>query len=130
MGTEVRYGMQTNDTSRIVMNAAEEPGTPATPTAVAEPPAETKRSAKPAPPKVEEMPRYKVLLHNSDEPTMEDVIRAIVELTPHNVKRAVQIMMEAHTTGVSLVLVTHKERAELYEEQFRSVLLTVTIEPE
>jgi ATP-dependent Clp protease adaptor protein ClpS len=71
-----------------------------------------------------------VLLHNSDEPTMEDVIRAIVELTPHNVKRAVQIMMEAHTTGVSLVLVTHKERAELYEEQFRSVLLTVTIEPE
>jgi ATP-dependent Clp protease adapter protein ClpS len=39
-------------------------------------------------------------------------------------------MMEAHTTGVSLVLVTHKERAELYEEQFRSVLLTVTIEPE
>jgi ATP-dependent Clp protease adapter protein ClpS len=38
-------------------------------------------------------------------------------------------MMEAHTTGVALVLTTHRERAELYQEQFKSRRLTVTIEP-
>jgi ATP-dependent Clp protease adaptor protein ClpS len=32
-------------------------------------------------------------------------------------------------SGVALVLVTHKERAELYVEQFASKRLTVTIEP-
>ena len=32
-------------------------------------------------------------------------------------------------TGVALLLTTHKERAELYQEQFQSKGLTVTIEP-
>ena len=36
---------------------------------------------------------------------------------------------EADQTGVALLLVTHKERAELYQEQFTSAVLTVTIEP-
>ena len=36
---------------------------------------------------------------------------------------------ECHETGVALLLVTHKERAELYREQFQSKNLTVTIEP-
>ena len=31
--------------------------------------------------------------------------------------------------GVALLLVTHKERAELYADQFQSKGLTVTIEP-
>ena len=38
-------------------------------------------------------------------------------------------MKEAHETGIALLLVTHKERAELYQEQFQSKGLTVTIEP-
>ena len=37
--------------------------------------------------------------------------------------------LEAHNAGVSLLLTTHKERAELYQDQFKSKGLTVTIEP-
>jgi hypothetical protein len=39
-------------------------------------------------------------------------------------------MDEADKTGVALLLTTHKERAELYKDQFESKGLTVTIEPE
>ena len=46
------------------------------------------------------------------------------------VVEAAQRALEAHETGVSLLLVTHQERAELYQEQFASCGLTVTIEPE
>jgi hypothetical protein len=39
-------------------------------------------------------------------------------------------MDEADKTGVALLLTTHKERAELYKDQFESKGLTVTIEPD
>ena len=58
------------------------------------------------------------------------VIRAIVELTPLNREDALNRMLEAHKSGVALLLVTHKERAELYLDQFQSKGLTITIEPE
>lgn len=92
--------------------------------AVAEKPAPAK-----SPPKLDKLPPYRVLLHNDDINDMFHVIRSIVELTPHNMLRARQIMLEAHTTGVAIVVVTHRERAELYRDQFRSKSLTVTIEP-
>jgi len=40
-----------------------------------------------------------------------------------------EVLEEADKTGVALLLTTHKERAELYQEQFTSKGLTVTIEP-
>ena len=75
------------------------------------------------------LPPWKVLLHNADKPTFEFVIHTIVELTPLNKKEAETRTKEAHETGVALLLTTHKERAELYKEQFESKGLTVTIEP-
>jgi ATP-dependent Clp protease adapter protein ClpS len=39
-------------------------------------------------------------------------------------------MLEAHQRGISLLLTTHREHAELLHEQFHSKHLTVTIEPE
>jgi ATP-dependent Clp protease adapter protein ClpS len=57
------------------------------------------------------------------------VIRSIIELTPLQLEEAKQRMLEAHESGVALLLVTHKERAELYEDQFKSKGLVVTIEP-
>lgn len=75
------------------------------------------------------MPPWKVLLHNDDKNDFEYVIRTIMSLTPLNVEDAIQRTMEAHKTGVSLLLTTHKERAELYRDQFQSKGLTVTIEP-
>lgn len=84
---------------------------------------------KTAPPRVDRLPPYKVLLHNDDVNDVLTVVQTITELTPLNRDEAVKRTVEADKTGVSLLLTTHKERAELYREQFRSKRLTVTIEP-
>jgi ATP-dependent Clp protease adaptor protein ClpS len=112
--------------------APQVPDAPATAVAQA-PPAPPSAAARPTPktppPKVDHLPPFKVLLHNDDENDMLWVVRTIVELTTNPPQRAVELMLEAHKTGVALVAVTHKERAELYQDQFKSKGLTATIEP-
>jgi ATP-dependent Clp protease adaptor protein ClpS len=76
------------------------------------------------------MPPYKVLLHNDDVNVLEDVIKSILKVTSLSLEDAQQKTLEAHEAGVALLLVTHKERAELYVEQFTTFNLTVTIEPD
>lgn len=78
--------------------------------------------------RAEQLPPYRVILHNDDVNTFEHVIISIVKLTPLELEEAVERTLEAHETGCSLLLVTHRERAELYVEQFKSVSLTVTCE--
>jgi ATP-dependent Clp protease adaptor protein ClpS len=85
-----------------------------------------KKSPKRKPPA--HLPPWKVLLHNDDKNDMPFVVKTIVQLTPLNENDAVERMKEAHETGVALLLTTHKERAELYLEQFQSKGLCVTIE--
>lgn len=80
-------------------------------------------------PKPRHLPAYKVILHNDDHSLVENVVETIVMLTPLKQQEAVERVMEAESTGCSLVLVVHRERAELYAEQFHSRGLTVTIEP-
>lgn len=87
----------------------------------------TKTRQQPKPP--QPLPPWKVLLHNDDKNTVDHVISSIVELTPLNEQDALDRTKEAHETGVSLLLVTHRERAELYLEQFQTKTLSVTIEP-
>jgi ATP-dependent Clp protease adaptor protein ClpS len=89
-------------------------------------------SVKPAPakPKTQPLPPYKVLLHNDDFNTMEYAVATVHQLTPLNLDDAKMRTLEAHYRGLSLLLKTHKERAELYQEQFQSKGLTVTIEPD
>jgi ATP-dependent Clp protease adaptor protein ClpS len=76
-----------------------------------------------------QLPPYRVLLHNDDVNEMTYVVRAIMELVHLSLAIATQRMMEAHSRGLTLLCVTHKERAELYIDQFASKKLTVTIEP-
>ncbi len=85
---------------------------------------------RPAPPKRDPrmLPPCKVLLHNDDVNTFEHVIRSIVRLTPIREDDAVVKAIEAHETGLTLLLVTHRERAELYLDQFASLNITVTLE--
>jgi len=102
------------------------PDGPAGATAV-KPPPQKKKSPRTRPPKP--LPPWKVLLHNDDKNDMVYVVLTILQLTPLNEQEAVKRMLEAHKTGVALLLTTHKERAELYRDQFKSKGLTVTIEP-
>ena len=74
------------------------------------------------------LPPFKVLLHNDDVNDMLHVVGVVAELTPLTIEEALERMFEAHFTGVALLLVTHKERAELYVDQFATYDLTVTIE--
>jgi ATP-dependent Clp protease adaptor protein ClpS len=96
-------------------------------TATATPKTKSKAAPKKNPPGV--LPPWKVLLHNDDKNEMMYVVDTIVELTPLNKQDAEVRTVEAHKTGVALILTTHKERAELYQEQFTSKRLVVTIEP-
>ena len=95
--------------------------------ATAKPKRATKTQPKPKPPQM--LPPWKVLLHNDDKNSFDHVIGSIVELTPLQKEAAIERTLEAHETGVALLLTTHKERAELYKEQFQSKSLTVSIEP-
>lgn len=85
---------------------------------------------KPQPParKPKQLPPYKVLLHNDDVNTFEHVILAVMKLAALPLEAAIEKTVEAHESGVALLLVTHQERAELYVDQFMSMKLTVTIE--
>jgi ATP-dependent Clp protease adaptor protein ClpS len=96
-------------------------------TATAKPKRAPKKAPQKKPPGM--LPPYKVLLHNDDKNDIRFVVRTIVELTPLNEQEAKQRTEEANDTGLSLLLTTHKERAELYQDQFTSKGLTVTIEP-
>ena len=93
-------------------------------------PAKPHQAPKPKTPKPRRLPLWKVLLHNDDVNYAEDVVRYVCRLTPLNERAAIQRVLEAHSAGVSLLVVTHKERAELYVEQFASCRLTVSIESE
>lgn len=96
-------------------------------TATAKPKKAARKAPQKKPPQM--MPPWKVLLHNDDKNELFFVQRTIMELTPLNEKEAEQRTTEAHKSGVALLLTTHKERAELYQEQFTSKGLVVTIEP-
>ena len=92
----------------------------------------TATPVKPAPrkPKPKQLPRWRVLLHNDDVNDMKYVVTTICALTTLGEQQAVVCMLEAHESGVALLLTTHQEHAELLQEQFTSKQLTVTIEPE
>jgi ATP-dependent Clp protease adaptor protein ClpS len=117
-------------TDQLVCQAEEGgSGTPAGTERSDGPAAAVKERPKTAPPKVDQLPPYRVLLHNDDVNDILHVVMTIVALTPLDKHQAVAAMREAEKAGVALLVVTHKERAELYRDQFASKSLTVTIEP-
>jgi ATP-dependent Clp protease adaptor protein ClpS len=84
----------------------------------------------PVKPRRKLLPQWKVLLHNDDVNEVVYVVQTIVELTSLNAQQSFIRTAEAHNSGISLLMTTHQEHAELLEEQFQSKRLTVTIEPE
>lgn len=85
---------------------------------------ETQRLRKPS-------PRYKVLLHNDPVNTMEYVVTTLRQVVPAlSEQDAIAVMLEAHNTGVGLVIVCDLEPAEFYCESLKGKGLTSTLEPE
>lgn len=76
-------------------------------------------------------PRYRVLLHNDDFNSMEYVVQVLMTTVPSLTQaQAVDIMMEAHTNGLALVITCALEHAEFYCETLKSHGLSSTIEPD
>ena len=76
-------------------------------------------------------PRYRVLLHNDDFNSMEYVVQTLMHTVPSLTQpQAVNIMMEAHTNGLALVITCAQEHAEFYSETLNNHGLISTIEPD
>ncbi len=76
-------------------------------------------------------PRYRVLLHNDDYNSMEYVVQTLMKTVAGMTQpQAVNIMMEAHTNGIALVITCAFEPAEFYSETLKNHGLTSTIEPD
>ena len=84
----------------------------------------------PAKPRHRKLPPFKLLLHNDEFNTMDTVVIRIVKLTPLSAAQAIDKMLEAHRSGTAILLVTHKERGELYVQQFASARITTSLEPD
>jgi ATP-dependent Clp protease adaptor protein ClpS len=75
------------------------------------------------------LPRYRVILLNNTGCDLMHIVRTIMELTRLCRAEATHKMWEAHHMGRSQILITHKERAELFVEQFAERGLRVGLEP-
>jgi ATP-dependent Clp protease adaptor protein ClpS len=76
-------------------------------------------------------PRYRVLLHNDDFTPMEYVVQVLMQTVPSLTQpQAVNIMMEAHTNGLALVITCALEPAEFYCETLKLHGLMSTLEPD
>ena len=80
--------------------------------------------------KLDRMPQYRVLLHKDDFNEALYVVHTLMGILALSETKAVILMVEAHVTELALLMITHKERAELIRELFRSKGLKVTIERE
>lgn len=109
----------------------ESPASQPPPAAPAPTPARGSTEIQPAPvkPPNQPLPPWKVILHNDDVNELDYVIETIVVLTRVTEQDAMRLTLEAHEKGAALLLTTHRERAELFQQQFSSRKLTVSIEP-
>ena len=75
------------------------------------------------------LPRYRVMLHYVNGMGLLFIVHVLRELTRYGEAEAMSRMWEAYHHGNALILTTHLERAELYQEQFLERGLTISIEP-
>lgn len=94
--------------------------------------ASPKDQATPAarPAAVDRLPQWKVVLHNDEANQFDDVVNALMRKTPLKLHEATLRAVQAEVHGVSTLLSTHRERAELFQTQLGAHNLTVTLERE
>ena len=76
-----------------------------------------------------QLPPFKVVLLRDSINDLMFIVRTVMELTRLCRAEATHKMWEAHHSGRSVLLITYRERAELYVEQFASRNLCTTLEP-
>ena len=86
-------------------------------------------SPRPDAPRSQPLPPYRVILMHEAGQELMGVVRAVMELTRLCREEATHKMWESYHRGQSQLLITHKERAELYIDQFAHRGITVIIEP-
>jgi ATP-dependent Clp protease adaptor protein ClpS len=75
-------------------------------------------------------PIYKVMLHNDNYNRREYVVKILLKtIEGLTVDDAVNVMQEAHETGVAMVVACAQEQAETYVETLRINGLISTMEP-
>lgn len=79
-------------------------------------------------PKTEQLPPWKIILHNDEVNKAEYVIGKVQEITKLDEEKATKRVLEAHKNGKAILLITHLERAELLVEMFKSCKITATME--
>ena len=73
--------------------------------------------------------RYKVLLHNDPVNSMEYVTISLREVVPQlSEQDAISIMLQAHNTGIGLIIICDLEPAEFYSESLKSKGISSSIE--
>lgn len=66
------------------------------------------------------LPPYNVILENDDYHSMEFVVEVLQRVLGCTLERAVQLMLQAHTTGRAVIWTGSKEGAELKAEQIHT----------
>lgn len=72
---------------------------------------------------------YKVILFNDDHHGMDQVAYQIIKAIHCTIEQAINIMLEAHSTGQAVVFTGSKERCELVAEILGEIKLTTDIIP-
>jgi ATP-dependent Clp protease adapter protein ClpS len=70
-----------------------------------------------------------VILFNDEKHSMAEVSRQIIKAIHCGMERALNIMLEAHTTGRAIVFTGNRERCELVESILSEIQLNTKIEP-
>lgn len=73
-------------------------------------------------------PMYKVILHNDNVNSFDHVIATLQKIFHFEYQKAVNFAIKAHKFGKTIIIIIHRERAELYQEQMLLASLTASIE--
>lgn len=75
------------------------------------------------------LPPYKVVVHDNDYNTVEEVTRVLLKAVPGMTRdRAVALTLEIHHTGAAVPYVGPKEHAEAVASVIRTIGIKVSVE--
>jgi ATP-dependent Clp protease adapter protein ClpS len=81
--------------------------------------------------RVEWLPPHKVVVHNNDHNSFDEVIAILMAAVPGmGLETAIAHTYEIHLTGAAVVFVGDIEEAETCARTIRSIGLKVTVEPD